>query len=269
MKVKQILWRCPLLLFLLASCSGDDDGNDQVPAPATPYYTLSEGNYWIYQVSGEENGVDSLYVDQLLQQQGMSQALMKARDGALGFYTNIVDGNILTESNGKVTLGSNSGLAVPLPYTLDIPLQQVVLMDRNQKVGAQLYQLQGEEVIPVETAELTIKYRIEVLYSAFLQSLDVGQSKYTNVIETTMFIEAEGVLSGNADGLPLSFVVLQPQNILEAKLYFAPEIGLIRSRANLSYQLDNIELLSQLLGTGLEATYEASNEQQLIRYQVN
>ena len=116
--MKNSLLIAMVTLVLTTSCSNDTNptGNSE------NYLPLSTGNFWTYDVEGQTQGRDSLYVANDTVIGGSTFKKMKTQFLPFGFYTNSLANNGLKVSGSKIQLsgGLNFDLGTQLPLSLSV-----------------------------------------------------------------------------------------------------------------------------------------------------
>ena len=249
-----------LIALFLASCSNSDDSDNNGPI-AGIYFPSNNTNIWTYDVDNTSttnpelnftNESDLLKVDTST---GNSFTL-EVNNGALanGVMDDILSAGILTISES--TLNYSGDLQLPDEFSgfsnQNISLQNVLLYDLNAANNSIMSQVSNsiteDLILNEESVPLTIDYTLTTSKISLLNNLSVNGQSYSNVIGSklvlTLNIYATIPVFGN-------MAIIDNQDVIVINNYFAEDIGLIKSEAVQSYEMDS-DFLALLETTSTE-----------------
>ncbi|WP_224482830.1 hypothetical protein [Robertkochia aurantiaca] len=258
-----------VISLLLPSCSNDDDtGNTPSVDENANYFPGNPGNYWIYDVMAAEPGTDSLYVEKDTVVDGLSLTKLNARIPRYGVFTQLASGSLIRIDNDRLLL---TGLLEDLGLGTDqivLPFSNVVLYDTNAAAGTVLFQDDGMQTADIEGLELNFEYQVVTSQNNILSEYEVNGTLYNNVIETALTVRAQAAVTGDLEGLPVTVPILIDQELINGFLYFAPDVGLIRSEILLQYELSNAAELQEFITLPAPTEFSEVNIQELVDYRV-
>ncbi|MUU77009.1 hypothetical protein [Winogradskyella endarachnes] len=272
-----------ILVFslLMFECSSDDTNNETSDGI---YFPIGLDNTWNYSVenTSESNPELNFSATDVVTINSVADNMftMTVNNGTapangtmntfFGSGTFITSNSTLLYNGDFEILSETEELPIP-----DINLTDFTLYDTNASLDTQLYSdtnsftedvdLNGQ-ILPITTT-----YQITNTYLNNLSSLTVNETTYTNVIHTEIKVNIE--VSTVIDiGFPISQSILDAQDILVINNYYAEDIGLIKSDANQSFQLNEQFLtLMTTFGGSLDFPSNISvyNSQELESYIFN
>ncbi|MDO1500627.1 hypothetical protein Q2T40_10840 [Winogradskyella maritima] len=283
MKIKYLL---PILCLSIVavSCSGSDDNDGPQEPVEANYYPSEASNTWFYNVENESTTNPEVNFSEsdlvtIASSNGGSFTIDVNNDAApsYGLMNSILNTGTITR--GASTLSLNGSLPIPLELdgltTTDIVLSNFVLYDLNVGNNSQLAATNGviNETVNVDGTDipLTATYTITNTRRSDLNSLTVDGESFSNVIVTDIVLNLEITATVNVLGNPTTQTLLVAQDVLTIRNYFAQDVGLIKSEADQSYEL-NQELITLLELGGLTIDFptelSVSNTQDLDSYSV-
>jgi len=261
-----------LVLFILSltACSNEDNDDNTVVNPPANYYPLAIDNYWNYDVTNRnldlnetQNSRDSLYVSSA---NGNSFGL--AVNGiATGTMNTILTQMSLMPSDNRLS-GTGS---VTFPFEgledFQIGVNNVVFYDTNTAVNATLSAVEGVLEQMVEGLPIIANYTLRTVQGLISESMFLNNENYTNIIESRIIIEL--TITTNIEVIPGSLIevlILDTQDVLDITNYYAEDIGLVRSEADISYVLEDFSQIGITLP--IAGSLNASSVQILSTYSV-
>ncbi|NRD23718.1 hypothetical protein HNV10_10725 [Winogradskyella litoriviva] len=267
--------------FLILGCSSDDSNN-----------TTSDGNYfpivldntWNYSVenTSESNPELNFSATDVVTINSVTDNMftMEVNNGttpANGTMNTFFSSGTFTKLNSTLVYNGDLEIlsetdALPIP---DINLYNFTLYDTNANSNTQLYSDTNSFTEDVDfngqILPITTTYQITNTHLNNLSSLTVNETTYTNIIQTEIKVNLE--VSTEIDlGFPISQSILDAQDILVINNYYAEDIGLIKSDANQSFQLNAafISLITTFGGTlDFPTNSSVDNIQELESYSIN
>ncbi|MDN6280434.1 MAG: hypothetical protein L0J45_05465, partial [Psychroflexus sp.] len=235
------------LLILIATtmaCSDDDSVAHEYQVRS--YFNLAADNSWTYNntYSSEnkppQDGSETLIVDELTTENGKDFYQLKSTNIEVpGLTTSFLTSGKLAESEDQSSLfytgDFNLSILEQLPE-INIDVQELKLYDQNLSTGTNMFL--KDEVINQTISDIPLTISVEV-YSNYLGNLgskSVNGETYTNVIASEIIVKAK-VTSSLAF---TTITVLEQQDFFKATLYFAPQIGLIKSDAMIEATFEDL-----------------------------
>ncbi len=236
------------LLFgiALVGCSSDDNSdNNNIGGGANDYLPQQQGNYWVYDVNSDEfSGRDSLYVSGTTASQGDTYYTYATSEAPYGFYSSLMTSGQSRASGSKIFMNGTLGLGDIFGEGLEfeIELNDFVIFDANASQGQTLDSESGNFTIPyTPEVELKVDYTLfaKAGQSYPNRTLTNGDS-YDDVKSVTIAISAKITADLVISGFPISFVVLDTQEIVSSTQYYANTVGVIDVNTDFQYQLNEI-----------------------------
>ncbi|MCF6307432.1 MAG: hypothetical protein L3J09_05700 [Flavobacteriaceae bacterium] len=229
-----------LFIAILAfSCSSDDDSteNDSVDAVFN-YFPLTQGTFWIYNNDAEQTTTrDSLYIAGVEETNGINYTILGAEQPATAFMTTFLSQNKVRLTDSQFLLTGEIGAPVDGFPEITIPLEDLILFDKDAATDEVLSNLEGEIEQVINEIPVLISYELKTVegetFTNYLSFTDVLSSKLiVNMAITAQFEVAPGIV------IPIN--ILASQDILKVTNYYANEIGLIDSETIIEYQLQDL-----------------------------
>ncbi len=268
-----------ILTLLLGSCSNSDDSNDNNEPITGNYFPSINTNIWTYDVDNTSNTDSDLNFTNApdlltIATSAGNSFTLEVNNGGLvnGTMNDILSIGMLTISES--TLDFSGDLQLPDEFSgfsnQNIALQNVLLYDLNATNNSVMSQVSNsitEDLeINEETVPLTIDYTLTTSKISISNSLSVNGQTYNNVIKTklvlTLNIYATVPVFGN-------MAIIDNQDVLVIDNYFSKDVGLIKSEAVQSYEMDSdfVALLeSTSTNLGVATSFHVSNLQELDDY---
>ena len=286
--MKSILKLVLASVFILSSCSSDDDGaTTPLPNPdaSTPqetatgdFFPLTSGNEWNYDVENRDNNdaanntnsTDALKVES---QNGNAYTLSvnnnTVANGTLNTF--LVSGE-LTATDTQL---SNSGSFVfPLGGANDIVIDFVdaKFYDTTANIEQEIYSKTGTITQTIQNIPLNINYSLKSTQLDNLASYSSNGVTYTNVTSARLDLRME-VSTTITIVVPTTLAIIDDQNVLSITAYYADGIGLVYAESDSGFSMNaqTIALLQQAgidLG-GIPTNVSITNTQTLDTYIVN
>lgn len=280
MKNLQILSFALIATLLLASCSSDDDGDNNSNEPIVGNYLPSiVDNLWTYDVDNESSTnpeldfvgeTDFLKVGTSI---GNSFTLVVNNGGlANGTMNDILSSGTLTIGESTLSYSGDLELLDEFSALTDqnISLQNILLYDLNASNNEIMTQISNtiteDLVINEDTVPLTIDYMITSSKTSTSNSMTINGESFSNVIKTKLVLSFDIYATIPVLG---NMAIIDNQEVIVIENYFAEEVGLIKSEAVQSYEMDaNFVALLENTQTdlGIETSFHMINEQELDDY---
>lgn len=286
MKSKSIFFLSFIMTTIVLSCSSSDDNNTNNNGEPLVgnYFPSSPGDIWTYNVEGTNSNDSNLNFSET---DFISVATSVDNDFTLiannnnspatGTMNAILVNGTLTRDDSTLKFSGN--LDLPDEFSdfsgTTISLQDVFLYDLNAANNAVLSELSGsfnqELELQGSLLPLTITYTLTTKKISNLNSLTVDGEVFTNITKTSLYISMKVVTSIDLLGLgnPVDYDLLPTQDVLTIENYFAESVGLIKSEAYITYELDSglLSILEDLsIDIGIPATLTIENSQELENY---
>jgi len=239
------------LFFLTFSCSDESADVGQNPNPFIgDFFPLSQNNQWDYDVETTDNTAnqtnsfqDAITIDS----QSSSGFVLSANEGlpANGVMSGILTSGELT--NTDTTLLLNGELTLPIEglNTYTVAIENGALYDLNASSSSILYTKSGEFSETFEGFPLTINYTVTSRQLDQYDTFTVDNTNYNLVTSAEIVLNIEVVTVLEIAGFSQNLPIIDAQDVLVSTSYYAKDIGLIQSDADLGYQLNSstVELL--------------------------
>lgn len=241
-----------LLSLAFFSCSNDEDVVTPVtPEPPTATVTtdftdalpMNNGNYWDYIVEGETTTNDHLYVlgDETIGAHTYKE--FRTQDNvATGFYTSSLNNNNLRKDNGKLLLTGSLNLAPgqTLPIGLDLSVVDFIIFKEYATNGELINEKVGSFQQTVNNIPLNVEYRLKAIGGENIGTFTSPDSEvYPNVKSTKIVVNVKITTTQTIAGFPVTFTVLQPQDVVTSTQYISKNIGVVYTKTITSYNIDS------------------------------
>jgi len=248
-------------IFLLSSCSPSDD-NSSTDA-VTDYFPLESSNYWVYDITGTDNllGRDSLYVANDTVINAKTYKKFKTAILPIGFYSNSLNNNGLRKEGNKLLLSGGAGFAFADALPVALTLDDFIVFQEDATANQQLSSVSGTINQDFQGFPLKIDY---ILKSTAVATLPTFISPDQTVYEDVKTVRTTLTLTISTEFLPGIFIpVLATQDVVNSLIYFAPNIGVVYTNSNVSYELGEIAAQLQI-----PASFSENSEEILDTYLV-
>jgi len=237
--MKKLILLSFFLAIFLPSCSCDET---QLEAESgNSFFPMSMGNFWNYNIDFQTNNSrrDSLFIKKDTIINGFSYKKFKTKNTPIGFYSAIINGNSLRQSNNKLLLTGNAGLNFTAGLPIDLSLNDFIIFSENAVENEQLSDKAGVLTQTVSNLPLSLDY---ILKSVAMSSLTTyttpGGKTYQNVKPIKIIFNLK--ITTLFSGFPIP--VLNQQDVVTSTLYFAKNIGVVYAKTRIKYQLQSFAL---------------------------
>lgn len=267
-------------LFILG-CSSDDSNNETSDGI---YFPSSLNDTWTYTVenTSESNPEFNFSATDIVTINSVTDNMftMEVNNGtapANGTMNSFFSSGIFTKSNSNLLYNGDFEILsetddLPIP---DINLTDFTLYDTNASSNTQLYSNTNSFTEDVDfngqILPITTTYQISNTHLNNLSSLTVNDTTYNNILHTEIIVNLE-VTTVIDIGFSFSQSILDTQDILVINNYYAENIGLIKSDAHQSFELNAafISLITNFGGTlDFPTNSSVVNTQELESYIIN
>lgn len=235
-----------LLGAFIVSCSNDDNGDNSGGNnnPTGSFIPTAKGNYWVYNVQGTTlSGRDSLYVAGDTVINNTNYKKLKTKEAvASGFFSNAISNNGLRQENGKTYLSGTAGLNIAEGLPFDLELSNFVIFDENASDNQQLAFVEGTINQEIEGYTVAIDYKLTSKAKAQMSNFTSGSEQYPDVkpVEITLNMGISITVTIPGIPIPLTFDLMEPQDVLVSTQYYAQGIGAVKSVTNINYNLTEL-----------------------------
>lgn len=237
--MKKIIFTLALSMLLL-SCSSDDDSVTTTNNDAN-YYPLTVNSTWDYNNTAETGPTnDRMFVNGTEQTNGQTYTNLDCSEPATGFMMGVLSENLVRKDGAKLLINGALGTPVEGFPDITIPLNDVALFDANSASGTTLSTLSDTLMETVMDLPLTINYTSTSVQGATLDTYTAGTTTFNNVLVSTIVLNLSISTSIQIGGSTLSVPLLSPQEVLVVTNYWAADVGLIYSEAEIDYQLEDL-----------------------------
>lgn len=229
----------------MISCSNDDSSNNSSNT-STTYFPSTQGNYWMYDVDSDiMDGRDSLFIanDTLIHSDTYQK--LKTKNLPFGFFSNSLRNNAVKETGGKIFVTGAVGFNISEDIPLSLPINDFIVFDQNAADNQKLGTISGTMQQEIEGYTLEFKYTLTSKAKGAVSNFTSGLETYTNVKPVEIVVNLIINVKTEFAGLPVTFPLMTSQNVVVSTQYYAPQIGVVKTITNLSYeltQIPNIEL---------------------------
>jgi hypothetical protein len=270
--MKKILFA--ILSLSLVSCAiegledtiGNNTNNSTTFTDALP---LNNGNYWTYDVVGQANTRDSLYIfgDEIVGAHTYKK--FKNRNNiATGFYCSSLNNNNVRKEAGKLLLTGNLSLlqGITLPTGVDLSVTDFIIFKENATNGEILSEKTGTFQQTISNLPITIEYRLKSIGGENLASYtSPNNDVYPNVKSTKIVVSLKMTSTQTIAGFPITINILPQQDVVVSTQYLSKNIGVVHTKTNTNFTL-NATIAAQI---GLPVTNSQVQEEFLDTYSVN
>ena len=227
-----------LLMAFLTSCSSDNDSTPE-NTTETDYFPVENGDSWVYDVSGEFPGRDSLYVANDTMINATSYHKFKTKEIAFGFYSGSLAGNGVRKSGDKLLVTGSTGVDLIQGFPIDLEVTDFVIFKESASENEQLSSTSGTFTYNFEAIPLTFNYTMKSVFQESLPSYTVpnyGTYQDVKVVKIIVNLQVGAVVGV----FPIN--VMDPQDVVVSTQYYAKNIGMIYSTSVISYELTTSEV---------------------------
>lgn len=228
-----------LLMAFLTSCSSSDDSTTGEQPTENDYFPMENDDFWVYDVSGEFPGRDSLYVANDTTINSVAHKKLKTKDIAFGFYSTSLRENGVRKSGDKVMVSGATSINLIESFPIDLAVSDFVIFKENAADNEQLSALSGTLNYQYGEFPLAFNYKMKSVFVETLPTFAVpGHETYQNVKVIKVIVNLE--ISTVMGMFPIS--VLHPQDVVVSTQYYANNIGMIYSTTDVTYSLANNQI---------------------------
>lgn len=279
-----------LLLFLFAlsivSCSNetyeeeDMDVTDPETSPTT-YVPNTLGDYWVYDVERTSpdipemnfTGTDSLYIATSTG----TTFTYEVNNGtaALGTMNTLLVNGSLSKTSTSLEYTGSLDLQVDLPITEMPTIEDLKLIDLEASNGEILSDFSNSfsETLDIQGTAIPIEINFALTTSKenFYPTTTLNGMAYSNIYEASLKLTISVTGTITILGISQAIDIIQPQDVMTVRYYYAGNIGLVRAETTQGYELsDEIILLIQQSGeTDLTTSVQTVCVEELNSYWVN
>lgn len=239
--MKKLYFGAALLFIGLTSCSSSDDSNNITPSSFLP---LTATSAWVYDVhlNTENIGRDSLYVNGSTTINGSTYQKLNTKSTPTGFYTSTLNNNSVRKDGDKLLLSGSSGFGLAEILPVSINLSDFIIFKENGSNNAELAAVSGTLEQDVQGLPLKIDYKLKSIFKESLSSFTVpGKETYNNVkvIKIVVNLKIGTVYLLPVINTPVPIAILNAQDVIVSTHYYAEGVGMIYSKTNVEYQLQD------------------------------
>ena len=269
--MKTKLFLIAFAVVILFSCSSDNSssGNPSV----VNYLPLTDGNYWTYDVSTVGQSIsnrDSLYVANDTVIDTKTYKKLKTLTIPFGFYSNSLRNNGLRKENDAIYMTGNAGLNLGNTLPIDLSVSDLMIFKESATLNQQLGSVSGVINQDFQGYPLVINYTLKTTALETLPSYTAEDNTvYTDVkkVKITLNLKVSTTITIPGLPLPISVVILNPQDVVVSTQYYAKNIGMVYTNTIISYQLQDFSQFGITLPIPQSGT-QTQNEY-LVTYHIN
>ena len=241
-----------LSLFILTSCSSDDDGvednNNGNENPDTEteieenFFPLTVGNNWDF-----ENILTSPNQDDVVSVENLSVSGIVDINGSTGYEMETDN----PSGSGPVTLALSQGTLLKenssLAYTgvlglglngfpdVNFDVENASIYDTSLSNETEMFSQSGSIEQDFQDFPITINYTLSTVMGDSFNDFEVNGVTYDNVISSQLIINVEATTI-------LQIPILESQNAVVITNYFADQVGLIQSETDTNFVFEEISI---------------------------
>ncbi|MFO7744751.1 MAG: hypothetical protein R6V36_05130 [Psychroflexus sp.] len=229
-----------LSVFILAtlSCSEEDDSS---LVSDVNYFPLEIENSWTYSNQSNSNAENSQGTETLTinNQDGNRFSFTQIMNSQPGLFTSVLASGEVYKQNGNQKIIYNGDMNLSLDnnlQNLEFPLKDIVLYDANLSQGDVMFSSAGDFQQDINGFPVDFEYEISSLHNGFSISQVINDVAYEDIFISEINIS----LSASVFLVISNFSILQKQDIIKIKNYYAKDIGLIYSEVNTEIIFEDI-----------------------------
>ncbi len=248
--MKTKLFLIAFSVAILASCSSDNSSGN---ASTGNYLPLTDGNYWTYKVTtiGQSTiNRDSLYVANDTVINTKTYKKMKTLAIPFGFYSNSLRNNGLRKENDAIYMTGNAGLNLGAVLPIDLSVSDLMIFKESATLNQQLGSVSGVINQDFQGYPLVINYTLKTTALETLPSYtSENNTVYTDIKKVNITLNLKVSTTVTVPGLPLpvSLVLLDPQDVVVSIQYYAKNIGMVYTNTLINYHLVDLSTLGVTL----------------------
>lgn len=235
-----------LLMAFLTSCSSDNETTTPETTPTADYFPTENGKFWVYDVTGDFPGRDSLYIANDTMINNSAYKKLKTKELAFGFFTSSLAENGVRKSGDKLLISGATSVSLLQGFPLDFEVKDFTLFKENAIDNEPLALISGTIDYEYDGIPLEFDYTMKSVFKESLASFNVpnyGNYQDVKVIQIILNLQVGGVYEAGTISLP--FTLLNAQDVVVSTQYYAKNVGMIYSHTTINYQLNDI---SQFVG---------------------
>jgi hypothetical protein len=223
-------------ILFLSACSNDPDGN----VTDLNYQPLTTGSYWKYNVSGQgTTNQDQLNVGSDITLHGKVYKKMNTSNLPNGFYSSSLNNNGLRKDNGSLFLSGDLGLDFGGTLPIAIDVEELKIFNQSANPNTELGIISGTMTQTLQGYPLTIDYNLKTVALENLASYTSNNVTYTDVKKTKVVLNLRISTTIVVSGFTVQVAILNTQDVLVSTQYYAKNIGVVYTKTDVSYQLQN------------------------------
>ena len=243
-----------MLAVLFVGCSSEENDNPDENPSISNHFPLNTENSWTYnnetayQDGTVENSQETISVASSTETQGVTYYTLESDALPMdqGFVTGLLTNGELTAAESQLIFDGEwtedlNIFGLTNAGNLTIPLSNIILYDINANIGDVLSEKSDEftQDINIQGADIpfTFVYTITSTQEEFLESYTVGDQSFEDVISAEVVVNIE-IYANYFVNIP----ILNSQDAIVIKNYYANNVGLIFSTTDVNYQFENINL---------------------------
>ena len=230
-------------LAFLGSCSTSDDNSTPEQPTENNYFPVENDSFWVYDVSGEFPGRDSLYIANDTTINNTSYKKLKTDEIPFGFYSSSLTGNGIRKSGDKVLVSGSASVNLIEGFPINLAVSDFVLFKENASDDEQLSSISGTFNYQYGEFPLTFNYTMKSVFDETLATFTVpGHETHQDVKVIKIVVNLSiGSVWTNGD-LTLPFNLLPAQDVIVSRQYYANNAGMVYSNTDITYNLASTEI---------------------------
>lgn len=233
--MKKFVYALAALATLLSvSCSSDDDSSNG--SGETNYLPLTDGNYWIYDVTGSaQNGRDSVYIahDTLIGTNTYKK--IKTATTPYGFFSSVVNNNGVRKDGDAYKVSGSTAVSFSEDFPFSIAVNDLVVFKESATTGQTLGTVTGTIEQEYEGLPLEFDYTLTTTADETLPSYSINGHSYTNVKKVKATVNLS--INYSLGGIPIA--ILAAQDVVTSYQYYAQGIGVVNVETVFTYTIND------------------------------
>jgi len=232
-----------LLMAFLTACSTSDDNNSSEQPTENDYFPVENGDFWVYDVSGDFPGRDSLYIANDTTINNTPHKKFKTKEVPFGFYSSSLAGNGIRKSGDKIMVSGATSVNLIEGFPIDLSVSDFVIFKENASDNEELSSISGTLNYQYGDIPLTFNYTMKSVFAETLASFTVpGHETYQDVkvIKVIVGLNAGGVTT--FQGVDFPFNIMTQQDVVVSTQYYVNNVGMVYSTTDIHYELTSQEI---------------------------
>lgn len=239
---------------LLFSCSSDDSSNTIITDQPSNYINIDEGKYWVYDVSGQISGRDSLYVHSVQN----AIATLKTKELPTGFYSGLLNDTKLSRVDDKIIASGTANYEIIEGFPLDIEISNFTIFKENATDNQQLSTITDTFETEYEGLPLVFNYTMKSIFVKNHDSYNIpnyGDKQDVVEIKVVVNLTISAKITLDISPNPILIPLLRSQDVVTSSQFYVNEIGNAYTKTTINYELEDLSQLQIELPIAQQGSY--------------